>query len=187
MKSLVAHILRMGGGETYAHVGSGFSHHLQQRREIHFSSILIFIEITVDILSEKCRLPETALTKVGEFAENRFRFAATFAATGVRYNTVGAEIIASAHDGYEASDACPDTLRHDIAVCLSLGQHRIYGGLTCLGSSHEIGDIKIRVRTSHDIHPMFLYQLLFQTLRHTSYYAENNVMTRLATQRVPIV
>ena len=39
LQRLVAHILGVGGGEAYAHVGGGLRHHPQERREINaFSS-----------------------------------------------------------------------------------------------------------------------------------------------------
>ena len=117
---LVAHVLGVRRGETYTHVRRCISHHGKEQRESDLAPIGAFIAIAVDILPEERRLPEPSLAQVGKLGENAFRLSRTFAPAGIWHYAVGAEIVAPAHDAYEArhliaGDACRD----DVAIGLS--------------------------------------------------------------------
>ena len=130
----------MGGGETYAHVGHGAGDCAEQLGEKHGLSVGGIETVGIDVLAEECHLATTMLLKVADFGQNALHVAAAFTATGIGDNAVMAEIVASTHDAYKATDfRAMETLGHDITVSFGQREFDIDGLVSRFSLSYKVG------------------------------------------------
>ena len=189
LERAVAHVLWVRGREADAHVGGRLGHHAEQRGEVdRHARLLVVIHIAVDVLAEQGRLLKATGAQVGQLAQYALRLARTFAAPRVGHDAVGTEIIATPHDGYEASHGprASQAPGHDVAVGLRRREVDVYGRLPGLGRRHQIREVEIGIRTRHEVHAMLLDELVTQTLGHAADHSDYHVAPRLAAQGVPI-
>ena len=180
----IAHILRMGSRETDAHARSSFGHRTEQHREGNHFARRLLEPVRVDILPQQGNFLITFGNKVGHFIQNTFHITAAFASACIRHDTVGAEVIASAHDGYKSGNVvAADTRRNHITV--SLGRRKVYVDrfLAGLYRGNQLRQRQVSIRTDHQIDMMVRNQIILHPFRHTAQYAYNQGLL-LFLQRV---
>ncbi len=169
---LVGHVFGVGRREAYAHVGGGVGHNAEQVGKVGaFLSLFVAVPVAVDVLTEQGDFLESLAAQVGHLVENALHAAATFAATGIGDDAVGAEIVAAAHDADEARDAAvADARRDDVAVGLGCGELHVDGFLALLGSCDEVGKVEVRIRSGHEVGAL-RDEFFTHTFGHTSEHA----------------
>ena len=101
------------------------------------------------------------------------RVTAALTSAGIGYNAVVAEIVASAHDGYESAYmVSADTFRDDVAVGLGGGEFHIHRLVSGLHLGHQVGKRKVGIGTTYHINVMVLRKVLFGSLGHTAHNAD---------------
>ena len=177
---LVAHVLGMAGGEAHAHLRHSPCHGLKQLGESGFMSLVIHCAVTVDILSQQCHLLEPTVAQVTAFAQNALHITAALASTGIGYDAVVAEVVASAHDADEPPDVySADALRHDVAIGLGERELHVDGLLPALHLRHHIGKRHIGVGAHHQVGVILLDELFLDALGHASQHSDDDTASLL--------
>ena len=175
---LVAHILGMTRGKSYAHSRHGVCHLSEQVGEAD-----VLLAVAVHILPQQCHFFESALLQVLHFAQNALYIAATLASSRVGNNAVVAEIVAATHDGNKTAyvrSAKP--LRNDVAIRFGGRKFHVDGLLPTLHLSHQLGQRQVCVGSDHQICVIFLDEAVLHTLRHAAEHAHDEAATFLAAQ-----
>ena len=116
----VTHILRMGSRETDTYARSSFSYGTKQHREGNDFTGRLLKPVRVYVLSQQGNFFVALRHKIHHLIQNALYITAAFASAGIRHDTVGAEVIAAAHDGHKSGNViAADTRRNHITVGLS--------------------------------------------------------------------
>ena len=169
-RAIVGHVLGMGGGEAYAHVGRGFGHGREKTGEGYGRRSVGRLEVVgVDVLPQESHLTVAFGAEVGKFGQNGAEFAGAFATAGVRHYAVAAEIVAAAHDRDESSDEISGQAHgEDIAVGLRGAQRDVDGFLSRFGGSEERGEVEIAVRAGHKVDSVVFDEVFAHAFGHAS-------------------
>ena len=172
-KRIVTHVFRMRCHKTDTHIGSLQSHAFQQHRESN-SFILFFKSIGIYILSQQGHFLKTLVTHIAYLIQDTLHIAATLTTTGIGYNTISTEIIASAHDRHKTGYMHASQFqRHDIFIGLLRGQFHIDCFFTMLHCSYQIRQIHIRIRSDNQVCMMHMDQFFLHPFGHTPQYTDN--------------
>ena len=88
---VIAHILRMGSGETHAHPVGLVCHQPQKFRERNSLSVGPLMEVRIHILPQKRDFLIPALFQIPHLIQDAFHIPASFPSTRVRHNTIMAK------------------------------------------------------------------------------------------------
>ena len=132
--------------------------------------------VTIHVLSKKRHFLETSIAQITNLAEDTLYVTTTLTTSGVRYNTIMAEIVATSHNTNEAANSgTMQTLGHNILVCLTCTEFNINSLMACLNSlmaclglSYQIGQREISIRTCNQVGMMVFQQIVFNTFCHTT-------------------
>ena len=175
-KRFIAHILRMGGRETDTYTRSRLRHSTQQHRESDCLARRFLKTVGVDVLSQQCHLLITFRHQVSHFVQDTLYITATLAPASIGHDTVGTEVVATAHDGHESGNmVAADTRRNHIPISFGSGKFHIDRLLSGFYSGNQIGQCQVCIRPHHEVYVMIRYQIVLHPLGHTSQYAHNQV------------
>ena len=175
---VVAHILRMGSGETHAHPVGLVCHQPQKFRERNSLSVGPLMEVRIHILPQKRDFLIPALFQIPHLIQDAFHIPAAFPSTRVRHNTIMAKIVAAAHDTDKTGNMrAAHTLRNHILISFRHGQFHVDGLMPQLHLGYQVGQGQISVGACHYIHMVILYQLFLHPFGHTAQHADNQMPT----------
>ena len=66
--------------------------------------------------------------------------------------------------------------RYHITISFRCGKLHVDGFLARLYGSYQVGQSEVSIRTYHQIDMMVRNQVVFDTLRHASQYADNQIL-----------
>ena len=144
----------MGCGEAYTHFRRCLGNKAKKLGEAH----LLPGSVRVYILPKECHLLEALVTQVADFFQYTFHVAASFTSTGIRNNTVVAEVVAAAHDADESAYLVSESyaLWYYVAVCLGDRQFGIDGLVSqfCLGN--QVGKGHVGIGAGNEVNAVFV-------------------------------
>ncbi len=168
LQSAVVHVFGVGGGKADAQAGRGFGHDGQQVGEAHRMSALLLETVGIDVLPQQSHFLIAFCPKVMQLAHDAFRVATPLTPSCVGYNAVGAEIVTPSRDGYVTANGLAYAGGHHIAVSLRGRQLHVDSSLALFGSSHQVRQIEVGIRTGHQVDPMVSEQLFFEPFGHAA-------------------
>ena len=173
---VVAHVLRMGSGETHAHPVGLVCHQPQKFRKRNSLSVGPLMEVRIHILPQKRDFLIPALFQIPHLIQDAFHIPAAFPSTRVRHNTIMAKIVAAAHDTDKTGNMrAAHTLRNHILISFRHGQFHVDGLMPQLHLGYQVGQGQISVGACHYIHMVILYQLFLHPFGHTAQHADNQM------------
>ena len=177
----------MRGHKTDAHLGHSLRHPVEKLRETDDFTVGCLVTVRVNILPEQRHIFVTFLPHVAYLVQNAVDVAASLPSARVRHDTVGAEVIAAAHDGDEAGHVHTRHLERDhVAICFLRRQFDMDRLLAPLYGSDKVRQIHVRVGAGHQIGAVPIHQFLFDALGHTTEYPDNQMFLLLA-QRLKVL
>ena len=183
VQDVVGHVLGVGCGEAYAHIGHALRHLVQQfgERAAALDALSGRREsVAVHVLSEQCHLLEATVVQVAHLAQDALHVARAFASASIGHNAVVAEVVAAAHDAHETAHAvATDALRHNVAVGLSGAQFDVHGVLSVLALRNHVRQIEVGVGTANEVGEVVLYEVFAHTLSHAAEHAEYQLASLL--------
>src|SRR5574344_60416 len=140
MERVVTHILRMGSGETNAHVGHSLSHKCQKVRKGHFlARFFVHTPVTIDILAQQGNLLEASVAQVSPLRQDAGHLTTPFSPTSIRNNTIVTEIVTSSHDADKTTHmSTTHTFWKHITIGLCGAEFHIDGFLAHLNRSKKV-------------------------------------------------
>ena len=180
VQRVVAHILRMRGGEAHAHLRHGLRDEGEEAGEV--DGVVVADRgrgrtpaVAVHVLPEQRQLLVPTVAKVAAFGKYGSHVARAFPAAGVGHDAVVAEVVAAAHDADKARQtATVGAKRHHVAVGLRQRQLSVDSLLPHLALRDERGQVEIAVRAGDKVGMMIGDETLFHALRHTAQNAEDD-------------
>ena len=164
LQHLVGDVLGVGGREAHAQTGACLRHQLQQCGEV-----AVFVFIGIDVLPQQGNLLVALLRAVAGLADYGMIVTAALGAAGVGHDAVGADVVASAHDGDESGNSVAvETNGNDFGVGFFARQLDVDLRRVGTGVLQQHGKGAVGVGAGHDIHLAALQQLFLHALRHAS-------------------
>ena len=159
----------MRRGETHTQQWRNLRHFFQQGWEI-----CIIGTIRIYILTQKSHLTVAILEERARLGQNSLRSSASLTTTRIGDNTIGAEIIATAHNSYIGTHSILiQPYRGNLSVGLLGREQGINTSATTLCLAHKLWQITISIGACDNINrQLTLGKLLLQTLCHTAYNAD---------------
>ena len=185
VERLVTHILRVGRHEANAHIRKGAGHAAEQAGEVYGFRVLICLPtIAVDVLPKQGYFLKMFVVQVGHFAQDALHVSTTFSSARIRHDAIVAEIVATAHDAYEARElASADPFGHDVAISFARREFDVHRLVSGFRLRDQVRQTQISVGTGHEVGVVIVEEAFFYAFGHTAQDADNQSAPVLA-QRV---